>query len=144
MILKGRYELLWIAGVLTLLAYVIADRLTITGLGKGFASNLGLNYKLVFSLGIIIVACISGIVVVIAGVLPFIGLVVPNITSLLIGDNLRHTMPVIACFGAIMTLICDIIARLLIFPYEVPVGVIMGVIGSLIFLALLNRRPQHD
>ncbi|MEP1552145.1 MAG: iron chelate uptake ABC transporter family permease subunit [Paraglaciecola sp.] len=144
MILQGRYELLWIAGLLTFLAYFIADRFTLVGLGKNVATNLGLNYSYVFAIGITLVASIAGITVVIAGVLPFLGLIVPNIVSLYFGDNLRRSIPLIACLGAMLALVCDILARILVHPFEIPVGVIMGVVGSVVFLGLLLRQTRHD
>lgn len=144
MILQGRYELLWIAGLFTCLAYFIADRFTLVGLGKNIATNLGLNYHYVFAIGITLVASIAGVTVVIAGVLPFLGLIVPNIISLYFGDNLRRSIPLIACLGAILALVCDILARVLVHPFEIPVGVIMGVVGSVIFLGLLLRQTRHD
>jgi len=66
-----------------------------------------------------------------------LGLVVPNIVSRLMGDNLRVTSPVTALGGAGLLLSCDILGRLIIFPYEVPVGSILGVLGAGIFLWLL-------
>lgn len=144
MILQGRYELLWVAGLLTCLAYFIADRFTIIGLGKNVSTNLGLNYSYVFAIGITLVASIAGITVVIAGVLPFLGLIVPNIISLYFGDNLRRSIPLIAITGAMLALVCDILARILVHPFEIPVGVIMGVVGSVVFLGLLLRQSRHD
>ena len=75
--------------------------------------------------------------------IPFLGLVVPNIVSLIMGDNLRRTLPVVAVSGAGLVLACDIVGRLLIAPYEIPVGTVMGVIGSLVFLHLLLSRRSH-
>ncbi|EPJ51728.1 MAG: iron compound ABC transporter, permease protein [Osedax symbiont Rs2] len=145
MILRGRYELLWLAVGLSVLAYFIADKLTLAGLGKQVSINLGLNYNLTFTLGLLLVALITGVSVVNCGVIPFLGLVVPNMVSLLVGDNLRRSLPLVALFGAALVLFCDIIARLINYPYEIPIATVMGVIGSGIFLYLLlgNRRYAH-
>ena len=143
MILRGRYELLWIAGLLSLIAYFTADKLTLAGLGKQVSINLGLNYSSVFIWGLIVVSLITAITVVNAGVIPFLGLVVPNIVSLLVGDNLRRSLPIIALTGASLVLFCDIFARLINYPYEIPIGTVMGIIGSLLFLYLLLRRDNH-
>ncbi|NUF50557.1 iron chelate uptake ABC transporter family permease subunit [Gilliamella sp. ESL0250] len=139
-VLQGRYELLWLVGGLTLLACWSADQFTVAGLGRDFSINVGLNYRLVMLTGLIVIALIGGIVVVVVGVLPFLGLIVPNIVSLLFGDNVRKTMPWICLFGSGLVLICDIIGRIIRYPFEIPVSVILGVVGAIIFLILLGRK----
>nr|WP_218057069.1 ABC transporter permease [Gilliamella apicola] len=139
-ILQGRYELLWLVGGLTLLACWSADQFTVAGLGRDFSINVGLNYRRVMLIGLIVIALIGGIVVVVVGVLPFLGLIVPNIVSLLLGDNVRKTIPWICLFGSGLVLVCDIIGRVIRYPFEIPVSVILGVIGAIIFLILLSRK----
>ena len=142
-ILAGRYELLWLAAGLTGLAWFTADRFTVAGLGQDFTTNLGLNYRAVMAIGLSIVAMVTAVVVVTAGSIPFLGLIGPNLVSAMMGDNMRRSIPWIALVGAGMVLACDIIGRLVRFPYEIPVGTVFGVIGSLIFLwLLLGRRRQ--
>lgn len=142
-VLRGRYEMLWIAAALTLLAYITADRLTVAGLGSDLTTNLGLNYRRVMTLGLSIVAMVTATVVVTAGSIPFLGLIVPNLVSAVMGDNLRRSIPWIALTGAGFVLASDIIGRLIRFPYEIPIGTIFGVLGSAIFLwLLLGRREQ--
>jgi iron complex transport system permease protein len=143
MMLQGRYELLWLGAFLAVLAYITADQFTLAGLGQSVATNLGLNYRIVFLWGITLVAFISGITVVIAGVLPFLGLVVPNLVSLTMGDNLRQSLPWIAIVGASLVLFCDILARIINFPYEIPIGTVMGIIGSGLFLYLILRKQKN-
>ena len=142
-ILGGRYELLWISFALAGLAYLAADRFTVAGLGSDFATGLGLNYGRVVGLGLLIVALVTATVVVTCGVVPFLGLVVPNLVRLTIGDNLRRTLPWVALAGAALVLACDILCRLVIAPYEMPIGTVMGVIGGSLFLVLLFRRRSH-
>ncbi|WDZ76180.1 ABC transporter permease [Ensifer adhaerens] len=142
-VLRGRYELLWIGFALTLVAYATAARFTVIGMGEAIARNVGLNYDKVVTLGLAIVSMVTATVVATVGMIPFLGLVVPNIVSLIMGDNLRRTLPVVAISGAGLVLACDIVGRLLIAPYEIPVGTVMGVIGSLIFLHLLLSRRSH-
>lgn len=142
-VLQGRYELLWIVGALTVLAMLIADRFTVAGMGKAFSVNVGLNYQQVMLIGMAIISVISGVVVVVIGVLPFLGLIVPNIISLAMGDNLRYTIPWVALFGGALVVLCDIIGRLVVYPFEIPVSVILGVIGAAVFLFLLLRKPRH-
>jgi iron complex transport system permease protein len=142
-ILRGRYELLWLAAGLTVLAWFAADRFTVAGLGEAFTTNLGLNYRRVLAVGLSIVAMVTAVVVVTAGAIPFLGLIVPNLVSAWMGDNMRRSIPWIALLGAGMVLACDIIGRLIRFPYEIPIGTVFGVAGSLIFLwLLLGRRRQ--
>lgn len=142
MILRGRYELLWLSLGMTLLAYVYADRFTVAGLGENISTNLGLRYRSVLTLGLIIVSVSTAVVIVTASMIPFLGLVVPNLVSLTMGDNVRRTLPWVALLGAGLVLACDIAGRILNAPYEIPVGTMLGVIASGLFLYLLLRK--HD
>ena len=139
-LVRGRYELLWIVAVLAVVGYVCADRFTVAGMGEEFTTNLGLDYRRTMNLGLVLVSLISAVVVVVVGAVPFLGLIVPNLVSLLIGDNVRRAVPWIALFGAGFLLVCDILGRVIRFPYEVPVGVIVSVVGSALFIILLVRR----
>jgi iron complex transport system permease protein len=139
-VLRGRYELLWIVAALMLLGLLAADRFTVAGMGEDFTTNLGLNYTATMRLGLIIVSLISAVVVTTVGAVPFLGLVVPNIVSLLFGDNLRRAVPWTALFGAGFVLVCDIIGRTIRYPYEVPVGMVMAVVGAILFLILILRK----
>ncbi|WP_117190182.1 ABC transporter permease [Rhizobium terrae] len=141
-VLRGRYELLWLGALMVVFAWFIADRLTIMTLGRDASIGLGIDYRRMLQLGLVIVSVISALSVVIVGVIPFVGLVVPNIVSRLMGDNLRGTLPAVAASGAVLVLGCDILGRLIRHPYEVPVGTVMGCVGGLIFLWLLFRRPS--
>lgn len=142
-VLQGRYELLWIVGALTLVAMLIADRFTVAGMGKDFSVNIGLNYQYILLAGLAIVSVIGGVVVVVIGALPFLGLIVPNIVSLAMGDNLRRTIPWVALCGGGLVVFCDIIGRLIVYPFEIPASVILGVIGAIVFLYLLLRTQRH-
>lgn len=142
-VLLGRYELLWFTGILALAAYLIADRLTIAGLGETVSVNLGLNRNTILWSGLVIVALITSLVVVTVGNIPFIGLVVPNIVSRIMGDRLRRSLPAVALLGASSVLLCDIIGRVIVFPFEIPVSVVFGVAGTVLFLWLLLRKPAH-
>ncbi|QDZ12958.1 ABC transporter permease [Devosia ginsengisoli] len=142
-ILRGRYELLWIGLACCILAYIAADRFTVAGMGKDFTTNLGLNYQRVMVLGLIIVSLVSAVVLVSVGSIPFLGLIVPNLVSLMVGDNMRRTVPWVALGGAGFVLACDIIGRIVRYPYEIPISVVVGVIGSMIFLFLLLRTRRY-
>lgn len=142
-VLRGRYELLWVAFALTILTYFAADRLTVAGMGRDFTTNLGLRYRSVVSLGLIIVSMVTATIVVTVGMLPFLGLIVPNVVSMMIGDNMRRALPWVAVTGAGLVLACDIIGRIVYHPYEVPIGTIMGIVGSALFLALLLKGRER-
>ncbi|WP_201511116.1 ABC transporter permease [Psychrobacter alimentarius] len=143
-VLAGRYELLWLTGGLCVLAYIIADKLTIVGLGDNIALNLGISKRQVTWLGVGMVAMMSAVVVVTVGMIPFIGLVVPNIVSRLMGDKLRRSLPAVALLGASAVLLCDIIGRSIRYPFEVPVATVFGVVGTVLFLWLLLRAPAEQ
>lgn len=142
-VLRGRYELLWLGLVCGVLAYLFADRFTVAGMGRDFTTNLGLSYNQVLVLGLVIVSLVSAVVLVSVGTIPFLGLIVPNVVSLMVGDNMRRTVPWVAIGGAFMALCCDIVGRLVRFPYEIPISVVMGVVGSMLFLYLLLRVQRH-
>lgn len=142
-VLAGRYELLWVAGAVALIAYFAADQFTVVGLGQATSRSLGLNYRQTLAIGIATVAVVTAMVVVTVGVVPFVGLVVPNIVSRFMGDNLRATLPVIAATGAGFVLASDILGRVLRFPYEIPAGTVFGVVGAVLFLWLLLGKRSH-
>lgn len=98
-VLAGRYELLWLTGGLCVLAYIIADKLTIVGLGDNIALNLGISKRQVTWLGVGMVAMMSAVVVVTVGMIPFIGLVVPNIVSRLMGISYVAVYQPSPCWG---------------------------------------------
>lgn len=142
-VLRGRYELLWVGFIFAIAAYLAADRFTVAGMGRDFTTNLGLNYRRVMALGLTIVSLVSAVVVVTVGMIPFLGLIVPNVVSLMIGDNMRRSVPWVATLGAVFVLSCDIIGRTIRAPYEIPIGTVVGVIGSVLFLYLLLRKRHH-
>ena len=142
-VLLGRYELLWITGALAIGAYLIADQLTIVGLGETVAVNLGIDRNVILWAGLVIVALITSLVVVTVGNIPFIGLVVPNIVSRIMGDKLRAGLPAVALLGTALVLLCDVIGRVIVFPFEIPVATVFGVLGTVLFLGLLMRQPAR-
>ena len=143
MLIKGNYELLYFTVPLIVIAFLYANKFTIIGMGEDISKNLGLDYNKVSNIGITIVSLISALVVITVGNVPFIGLVVPNIVSLFNGDNIHKNIWITALFGANFILICDIIGRLVIYPYEVSTSLTVGVIGSVIFLYLILRRNKN-
>lgn len=143
LIMAGRYELLYVSLPMLIIAYLFAQRFSIVGMGQDFATNLGLNYKQVLYLGLIIVSVVSSIIIISVGVIPFLGLIIPNLVTLYLGDNLKKVLSHTALLGAIFVLCCDILGRLVIYPYEIAINVVVGVFGSAIFLGLLLRRYRY-
>ncbi|MCM3574628.1 ABC transporter permease [Mesobacillus subterraneus] len=143
MVMKGRYELLYISIPILVIAYLFANRFTVAGMGEDFSKNLGLAYKRVVNIGLILVALITATVVLTVGMIPFLGLIIPNIVSIFKGDHLQKTLPHTALLGANFLLVTDILGRMLIYPYEISISLMVGVIGSGIFLYLLFRRKAY-
>ncbi|MDE0546206.1 ABC transporter permease [Microbacterium sp. C7(2022)] len=145
-ILRGRYEILYFAAAAALVAWIAADRFTVAGLGDDAARGLGLETRAVMGIGVTIIAVVTGILMVVTGAIPFLGLIAPNIVSRLIGDNMRRSVPLVALLGASMVLLCDIIGRVVRFPFELPISIVMGVLGGIVFLWMLlgTARPVDD
>ena len=143
LVIKGNYELLYLSIPILIITYLYANRFTVAGMGEDFAKNLGVKYKFVVNLGLILVALISTTVILTVGVIPFLGLIVPNLVSIYKGDNLSKTLPHTAVLGALFLLACDIIGRLIIYPYEIPINLTVGVIGGVIFLIMLFRGRAY-
>ena len=143
MIMSGNYELMFVSIPLLIIAYLYANKFTIVGMGEDFAKNLGLNYQQVVNIGLIIVALVTASVVLSIGVIPFLGLIIPNIVTIYQGDHLKNNLLRTALLGAVFVLMCDVIGRVIIYPYEIPISLTVGVIGSGIFIYLLLRRKKY-
>ena len=143
LIIKGNYELVWLAVPLVIIAFVFANYFNIVGMGKDFSQNLGLNYKLVLFSGLTIAAMITASVVTVVGQISYIGLIIPNIVAMFKGDKIKGTLVDTALLGALFVLICDVIARSVIMPYELPIELIVGIIGSVMFIAMLIYKLNH-
>ena len=143
LIIQGDYELVWLAVPLVVIAFVFANYFNIVGMGRDFSRNLGVNYDLVLFLGLTISAMITASVVTVVGQISYIGLIIPNIVAMFRGDRLKGTLVDTALLGALFVLICDMIARSVIRPYELPIELIVGIIGSLMFIAMLIYKLKH-
>lgn len=143
MIMSGNYELMLVSVPLLLIAYFYANKFTIAGMGEDFSRSLGLNYRQIVNIGLIISALVTASVVLSVGVIPFLGLIIPNIVAIYQGDHLKNTLVHTALLGAVFVLFCDVIGRLIIYPYEIPISLTVGVIGSGIFIYLLLRRKKY-
>lgn len=143
MVLRGRYEIVYLVVPLVVIAFLFANHFNIVGMGRDFSKNLGVNYNMVLFMGLSIAAMITASIVVVVGSISYIGLIVPNIVAMFKGDKIRGTLVDTALFGAIFVLVCDMIGRLVITPYELPIELIVGILGSVIFIALLLYRLNH-
>ena len=126
-----------------ILAFVFANYFNIVGMGRNFAQNLGVPYNVVLFLGLTIAAMITASIVVVVGSISYIGLIVPNVVAMFKGDKIRGTLVDTALFGAIFVLACDMIGRVVIYPYELPIELIVGILGSIIFIGLLFYRLKN-
>ena len=141
-VVQGSYEIIYLILPIVALTYLYAHRFTLVGMGEGMATSLGLNYPATVVLGLLLVAVTVSATVISVGAIPFVGLVIPNLVALRYGDNLGRTLPIVALSGASLLLACDILGRVLIYPFEVPIGLTAGSVGGVLFLALIIWRQR--
>ena len=142
--IEGQYEPVWAVLLVLIGIAVVADRFTVAGLGKDVATSVGLDHGRTILVGTAMVASATGIITVVIGNLPFLGLIVPNIIALVHGDDLRSTLPRVLALGAATVTACDIIGRSIIMPFEIPVGTILSLLGAIVFTALLLKGGRGD
>ncbi|GGO65912.1 iron ABC transporter permease [Microbacterium nanhaiense] len=142
-VFRGQYEPLWIVLAVAIAIFIAADRFTVAGLGKEVATNVGMHYERVILLGTAMIAIATGVVTVVIGNLPFLGLIVPNIVSMIRGDDLRSNLPWVCLTGIAIVTVCDLVGRTIIMPFEVPVSLILGVVGAAVFIFLLLRQRRR-
>ena len=138
-VVQGHYEILYVIVPVIALTYVFAKRFTVIGMGHEMAISLGVSYKSTVALGLMLVSITVAATVISVGAIPFIGLVIPNLVALKYGEHLAKTLPLVAVGGACLLLICDLAGRLLIYPFEVPIGLTAGAVGGIVFLLLILR-----
>lgn len=141
-VIQGRYELMWIVLAVTVAVFIAADQFTVAGLGKDMATNVGLNYAFVLFIGTAMVAVATGVTATVVGTLPFLGLVVPNMVALFRGDDLRSNLPWVCVVGIATVTVCDLIGRTIIAPFEIPVSMVLGLVGGIVFVGLLLRQRR--
>ena len=131
----------------TLLALLLAADLNVLCLGEQSAASLGLHIGAVRFLGILAAALLAGAAVSFAGLLSFVGLLAPHIARRLVGNNHRILLPAAMLLGAAFVVLCDVPARCLFAPFELPVGILLSLIGGPFFLGLLlhsRGRRMYD
>lgn len=142
-VFKGSYEILYLAVPTCIIAYYYASQFSAASIGESFAKNIGLSYQKIILIGIILVAVSTSAVVMIVGVIPFLGLIVPNVVSLFLGDSMKRILPWTGYWGIILVLSCDILGRLIIFPHEVPISMIISILGGLVFIYLVLKDRSN-
>ena len=139
----GRYEYLWLILIATVLIFLLANRLTLAGLGEDVATSLGVNYNQLMMIATGLIALSVGVVATVIGNLPFLGLIVPNLVSMFRGDDLRSNLPWVCVVGMGAILVSDLISRTIIAPFELPVSLILGTVGAFVFIGILLRQRKR-
>ena len=138
----GRYEYLWVIIIVTVLIFLLANRLTLAGLGEDIATSLGVNYNQLMMIATGLIALSVGVVATVIGNLPFLGLIVPNLVSMFRGDDLRSNLPWVCVVWMGAILVSDLISRTIIMPFELPVSLILGTVGAFVFIMILLRKRK--
>lgn len=125
-----------------LLAFVLAADLNVLQLGEESAQSLGLHLGRTRFLAILAAALLAGGAVSFAGLLGFVGLLVPHMARRLTGHDNRWLLPACLLLGGAFVLLCDVLARVLFAPFELPVGIVMSLLGGPFFLVMLLRRKR--
>lgn len=132
------------AGIMIIAALVISlslsNELDLLSMGEDAAQGLGLSVKKIRSVFLVLAAVLAGASVSFAGLLGFVGLIIPNMVKRVVGSESRHVLPICAAGGAAFVTLCDCAARTVFSPYEIPTGIIMSAVGAPFFIYLLFRR----
>ena len=144
MIQTHQYEWLFLGLIILIGVWKLSQTFTIMNLGKEASESLGISYSLLEKLALFLVALTTSVTMITVGGLPFLGVIVPNLVRKRYGDNLSQTKLMVALVGANLVLACDILSRVLIRPYELSVSLLLGIIGSLVFILLLWRGGRKD
>ena len=144
MIQTHQYEWLFLGLIILIAVWKLSQTFTIMNLGKETSESLGISYSLLEKLALFLVALTTSVTMITVGGLPFLGVIVPNLVRKRYGDNLNQTKLMVVLVGANLVLACDILSRVLIRPYELSVSLLLGIIGSLVFILLLWRGGRKD
>jgi iron complex transport system permease protein len=137
-VIAGHYELIYLILPLVLCSYWFAHHFTLLGMGQQLAGSLGLRYQQLVWLGLVLVAAMVASSLITVGAIPFVGLVIPQLVAKHCGDHLAQSLPKIALAGAAFLISCDLLSRLLLYPYEIPIGLTASCVGALLLLHFLR------
>lgn len=124
----------------TLVAVVVADSLNVLALGDDVARGLGMRVERMRALLAALAAVLTGAAVAVAGLVAFVGLVVPHTARLLVGSDQRIVLPLSAVLGALLLVLSDAVARVIVAPGEIPVGIVTAAVGAPVLLVLIRTR----
>lgn len=136
------YPAMGMIAVAALIALLKADVLEMLSLGDETAFSLGVPVKRYRLLFLLCAACMAGAAVSFAGLIGFLGLIVPHGARLVVGEETRKLLPLSLVWGALLLLVCDTIARTAFAPFELSVGIVMSIIGAPVFIRMLLRRSR--
>lgn len=125
-----------------LLAVFLSRSISILSMGEEVAKGLGQNTRNIQLFGTILVLLLTGAAVSIAGMISFVGLIIPHITRFIVGVDYRWIVPCSAIFGAILLVVSDIVGRMINAPFETPVGAVTALIGVPFFLYLARKEGR--
>jgi len=121
------------------ISVLYAQPLNALRLGETKAKHLGVNASVIIKILFIVSSMLTGICVSVVGVVGFVGLIIPHLIRLIIGSDFRITLIGSFLGGSLFLMLCDILARTVIAPNELPIGVITGMAGGLVFILVLSR-----
>lgn len=139
---EGVKLLFIVGGLSTILAMVMAPKITILSLGEEVAIGLGQNTNLVRFICLVIVILLAGSSVAVAGNIVFVGLIVPQIVKAVVGADYKYIIPCSLVLGAILLVYSDIIARMINPPFETPVGSLTALLGVPVFIYLVRKETK--
>lgn len=141
------YQRVWVAALAGLLVFTVLPRfataLNALLLGESEARYLGIDIDRIKTRLVVVVAIGVGASVALAGTIAFVGLVIPHIVRMLIGPDHRQLLPASALAGAVLLLLADTLARVVMAPAELPVGIVTAMLGVPFFVALLRQRGHY-
>lgn len=129
----------WIVGA-GLFSFLLSGRLSVLALGEDSALGLGVNVWALRFVGIAVVLILAGASVSLVGGISFLGLIVPHIARILVGEDYRRLLPLSALMGGLLLVLADIAARSINAPFDTPVGALVSAIGVPVFLVLTYRK----
>lgn len=125
-----------------ILSYLFARPLNALRLGEVKAQHLGINTATTIRILFVLASLLTGLCVSVAGIIGFVGLIIPHIIRQLIGSDYRILLLSSFLGGSIFLMVCDVLSRTLISPNELPIGVITGMAGGLIFILVLSKASS--
>jgi len=122
------------------ISFFYSKEFNVLNLGDELAISLGLNLKKIQIVSIVLASLLAACAVSIAGIISFVGLIIPNIAKLIVGNDYRFTIPASVLLGIIFLAVSDVIARVIIAPAELPVGIITSFLGAPVFIWLIMKN----